>query len=71
MSYLYSKLPETGVSPHIDTGGPHSHNTSRGIRIVRRYERAIRIDRQCFLIVIAAITLYLPTGRQQAASGGT
>src|ERR1035437_5442122 len=21
MSYLYSKLPETGVSPHIDTGG--------------------------------------------------
>src|SRR5450756_336881 len=38
MSYLYSKLPETGVSPHIDTGGPHSHNTSRGIRIVRRYE---------------------------------
>src|SRR5450830_875094 len=22
MSYLYSKLPETGVSPHIGTGGP-------------------------------------------------
>jgi hypothetical protein len=21
MSYLYSKLPETGVSPHIGTGG--------------------------------------------------
>src|ERR1700730_13795461 len=21
-SYLYSKLPETGVSPHIGTGGP-------------------------------------------------
>ena len=21
MSYLYSKLPETGVPPHIDTGG--------------------------------------------------
>jgi DNA invertase Pin-like site-specific DNA recombinase len=24
MSYLYSKLPETGVSPHIGTGGPAS-----------------------------------------------
>src|ERR1700686_253750 len=23
MSYLYSKLPETGVSPHIGTGGSH------------------------------------------------
>src|SRR5665647_3598318 len=23
MSYLYSKLPETGVSPHIGTGGRH------------------------------------------------
>ena len=23
MSYLYSKLPETGVSPHIGTGGYH------------------------------------------------
>src|SRR5450756_3160806 len=23
MSYLYSKLPETGVSPHIGTGGGH------------------------------------------------
>jgi hypothetical protein len=23
MSYLYSKLPETGVSPHIGTGGTH------------------------------------------------
>src|ERR1019366_4001508 len=22
ISYLYSKLPETGVSPHIGTGGP-------------------------------------------------
>src|SRR5450432_170908 len=30
MSYLYSKLPETGVSPHIGTGGgaqPHAHTT--------------------------------------------
>src|ERR1017187_7942082 len=25
MSYLYSKLPETGVSPHIDTGGTAIH----------------------------------------------
>src|SRR5450631_2624018 len=24
MSYLYSKLPETGVSPHIGTGGARS-----------------------------------------------
>src|SRR5450756_726178 len=24
MSYLYSKLPETGVSPHIGTGGGES-----------------------------------------------
>src|SRR5450830_629662 len=28
MSYLYSKLPETGVSPHIGTGG--SDNGGRG-----------------------------------------
>src|ERR1019366_7382189 len=27
MSYLYSKLPETGVSPHIDTGGTHQGST--------------------------------------------
>src|SRR5664280_539660 len=27
MSYLYSKLPETGVSPHIDTGGCGSNRT--------------------------------------------
>jgi hypothetical protein len=25
MSYLYSKLPETGVSPHIGTGGRQCH----------------------------------------------
>src|ERR1019366_6914787 len=25
ISYLYSKLPETGVSPHIGTGGAHTH----------------------------------------------
>src|SRR5450759_338837 len=29
MSYLYSKLPETGVSPHIGTGGRHPPNCSR------------------------------------------
>src|ERR1035437_5659338 len=27
MSYLYSKLPETGVSPHIDTGGSEQGST--------------------------------------------
>src|SRR5664280_1856379 len=29
MSYLYSKLPETGVSPHIGTGGSHDRDTRR------------------------------------------
>jgi hypothetical protein len=28
MSYLYSKLPETGVSPHIGTGGILRFNRS-------------------------------------------
>src|ERR1700693_83310 len=27
MSYLYSKLPETGVSPHIGTGGRPSNQS--------------------------------------------
>src|ERR1035437_1170593 len=29
MSYLYSKLPETGVSPHIGTGGTRLPNDRR------------------------------------------
>src|SRR5664280_2318841 len=29
MSYLYSKLPETGVSPHIGTGGSELTRPSR------------------------------------------
>ena len=29
MSYLYSKLPETGVSPHIGTGGLQVSSQSR------------------------------------------
>ena len=28
MSYLYSKLPETGVSPHIGTGGTEAAFTT-------------------------------------------
>jgi len=28
MSYLYSKLPETGVSPHIGTGGNSTGGTA-------------------------------------------
>jgi hypothetical protein len=32
MSYLYSKLPETGVSPHIDTGGTGNQRVSPGVR---------------------------------------
>src|ERR1700691_596192 len=28
-SYLYSKLPETGVSPHIGTGGSEGHRSIR------------------------------------------
>src|ERR1019366_5115075 len=30
MSYLYSKLPETGVSPHIGTGGTPTGRLSSG-----------------------------------------
>ena len=30
MSYLYSKLPETGVSPHIGTGGPQVYDGGVG-----------------------------------------
>src|SRR5471030_649883 len=30
MSYLYSKLPETGVSPHIGTGGGGNWLRSQG-----------------------------------------
>jgi len=28
MSYLYSKLPETGVSPHIGTEGNDSNHSA-------------------------------------------
>ena len=31
MSYLYSKLPETGVSPHIGTGGDEVGGGQQGI----------------------------------------
>src|ERR1700691_3863495 len=31
-SYLYSKLPETGVSPHIGTGGSRCADGDRGLR---------------------------------------
>src|ERR1039457_5165993 len=37
MSYLYSKLPETGVSPHIDTGGTQAikHPVTDGIGLLK------------------------------------
>jgi len=31
MSYLYSKLPETGVSPHIGTGGARPRRSVRNL----------------------------------------
>ena len=47
MSYLYSKLPETGVSPHIGTGGGsggHLQNRLLGRQALRfRLGRTIRI----------------------------
>jgi len=33
MSYLYSKLPETGVSPHIGTGGFDPDNPVQGTAV--------------------------------------
>jgi len=30
MSYLYSKLPETGVPPHIGTGGTYAIASGAG-----------------------------------------
>src|ERR1700687_681961 len=33
MSYLYSKLPETGVSPHIGTGGREKTARLRTLRL--------------------------------------
>src|SRR5450631_2695328 len=34
MSYLYSKLPETGVSPHIGTGGPRVREGVARVQLV-------------------------------------
>ena len=41
MSYLYSKLPETGVSPHIGTGGGRLPEKQQGQAVVWLPVRAI------------------------------
>ena len=48
MSYLYSKLPETGVSPHIGTGG--SRRAIYAVDVRRRLDVANapdEIGRRC------------------------
>ena len=46
MSYLYSKLPETGVSPHIGTGG--SQDAPRITALMSAHElRAALEAREC------------------------
>src|SRR6202140_3426305 len=42
MSYLYSKLPETGVSPHIGTGGVRSQPHARPPQYHDRMREAVR-----------------------------
>jgi len=39
MSYLYSKLPETGVSPHIGTGGAAMHEAKKGFRRLKAFKQ--------------------------------
>src|ERR1019366_9394875 len=50
MSYLYSKLPETGVSPHIDTGGIHGQNIRLyGIDAPESSQFCVRLTGECWL----------------------
>src|ERR1019366_3114817 len=47
MSYLYSKLPETGVSPHIDTGGARGLASGCGQREERENRAYVLGDGDC------------------------
>src|SRR5450759_1683210 len=47
MSYLYSKLPETGVSPHIGTGGGGHWDGGRRSRSITAWCFGIRILGEC------------------------
>jgi hypothetical protein len=47
MSYLYSKLPETGVSPHIGTGGERGftfgrYSEGKGLRALQQIVERVK-----------------------------
>src|SRR5450631_4122429 len=50
MSYLYSKLPETGVPHRIGTGGTEEGETVRGNTALIAARQCLNLLKQCLLI---------------------
>src|ERR1019366_6734649 len=53
MSYLYSKLPETGVSPHIGTGGAQAAGVDLSVAPLDPAAQALADREQAIQIAIA------------------
>jgi hypothetical protein len=75
MSYLYSKLPETGVPLLIGTGGPQpridARITRRSIQGVERNQRQLVILSPSPRPIVVQVIPFDGAGREGCTSAGT